>query len=108
MEISAKTNNNYTKHSCFINQFITIVNAPNDGSTADKHENSTEILFAELYTNKESKNGENIDFYFLPISLTSYSASAEKQGSPVQAFTSNFRVSSSDEVKPALYVRAGA
>ena len=89
-------------------EFISIVNTPNDGATADFYASSTTILFAELYTNKESTNGENIDFYFLPISLSSYSASAAIQGSPAQAFSSSFRVASSDDVKPALYTRAGA
>lgn len=89
------------------NQFITIVDTPNDGSTADLFPNSTEILLLELYTNVSSTNGENIDFYFLPVSLSSFSASSEKQGNPAQAFSSNFRVSPSDNVEPALYTRAG-
>jgi hypothetical protein len=83
----------------FLNQFIDVVK--HDGSTSyDVYVQTEELLIAELVANKESSKGDEISV-FAPINI--YGASIGAAQDAAQAFTSDFRIASSDDVNLVLY-----
>lgn len=53
-----------------------------------------------LYLQKDDSSGETVEFYFAPVTITSFSANAS--GADAQAFTSAFRIAPNDEMKLTL------
>lgn len=77
----------------FQNQFVTIVKQ--DGSTYDFFAAENQEFYVQLYTDKTTAAGEVEAFYFMPITVTGFSASAG--GEDAQTFSSPFRVAPSTE-----------
>jgi hypothetical protein len=90
----------------FQNQFVTIVKQDNSGvDPADYIISLAEgaTVLAKLYVDKTTETGEAEGFYYVPISLTGFSASAG--GEDAQTFSAPFRVAptSSGEAVFAFY-----
>jgi hypothetical protein len=75
------------------NKFFTIVKQET-GSYSIYPKDESELL-AMLYTDDTDESGEYIGYYFLPVVLTSFSASASTGDEP-QTFSSSFRPGTSD------------
>lgn len=88
----------------FQNQFVTVVHQ--DGSLVDPADYTISIaqgatIFAQLYTDSTEVSGEAEGFYWVPVSLTGFSASAG--GEDAQTFSSPFRIAPDDKAQFAYY-----
>jgi len=80
------------KENGLLNQFATIVKQ--DDTTYEIFPKESVDLFVQLYTDTTEESGEDTGYYFTPIVLTGFSASAG--GDDAQTFSSPFRVAASD------------
>lgn len=88
----------------FQNQFVTVVHQ--DGSLVDPADYTISLakgatVFAQLYTDDTEVSGESEGFYWVPVSLTGFSASAG--GEDAQAFSAPFRIAPDDKAEFAYY-----
>ena len=64
-------------------------------------------IFLQLKINKESTNGEDVAFFFFPATILGYSAGATV-GDNAQTFSSNFRITTDDDIEPQFFELAQA
>lgn len=77
----------------FQNRFVSIVKQ--DGSTYTVSLANDAVFYVQLFTDATTTTGEIESFYFMPIAVTGFSASAG--GEDAQTFSSPFKVAPSDE-----------
>lgn len=77
--------------NALLNRFVNIVSQDSSSYTISPKMGSS--LYAQLITDDTTEVGEDFSFYFLPVVLTGFSASAG--GDEAQAFSSPFRAGSS-------------
>lgn len=77
--------------NALLNRFVNIVSQ--DGTTYSVAPKTGSSLFAQLITDDTNEAGEFYSFYFLPVVLTGFSASAG--GDDAQTFSTPFRAASS-------------
>jgi len=80
------------KAGSLLNQFATIVEQ--DGTDMVISPKDGDEIYAQLYTDVSEASGETTGYYFLPVVLTGFSASAG--GDEAQTFSSPFRAGASD------------
>lgn len=90
----------------FINKFIDTVTQAADGASTVISEVNGDPLFLMLEVNNESTAGESTAAYFAPVTMLSYNAGAQVDGD--QAFTSDFRITTDDDMKACFFELAQA
>lgn len=88
-----------------INKFVDTVTLDAAGSTATVSEANTNIFYLQFEVNKASTQNEPLQFYFLPVTLTT--GDTGLANASAQTFSTAFQTTSDDVngIKPAFYDR---